>query len=49
MAGLLSALRAKGLDAKALGEQRIAVLGAGSAGLGVVDSLIRGRRAEDRQ
>jgi len=35
LAGLLGALRAKGEDVNSLGDQRIAVVGAGSAGIGI--------------
>jgi malic enzyme len=39
LAGLLSALRAKGEDVTALGDQRILIAGAGSAGIGVAQVL----------
>lgn len=39
LAGLLGALRAKGLDVNTLGEQRIAIVGAGSAGIGIAQVL----------
>jgi malate dehydrogenase (oxaloacetate-decarboxylating)(NADP+) len=39
LAGLLGALRAKGLDVNTLGEQRIAIVGAGSAGIGIANVL----------
>lgn len=35
LAGLMGALRAKGEDVTALGDQRIVIVGAGSAGIGV--------------
>ena len=35
LAGLLGALRAKGEDVNSLGEQRIVIAGAGSAGIGI--------------
>ena len=41
LAGVLGALRAKGLDVNALGEQRIVVAGAGSAGVGVAQVLMQ--------
>jgi len=39
LAGLLGALRAKGQDVNTLGEQRIAIVGAGSAGIGIAQVL----------
>jgi malate dehydrogenase (oxaloacetate-decarboxylating)(NADP+) len=39
LAGLLSAIRAKGDDVNSLGEQRIAIAGAGSAGIGIAQVL----------
>lgn len=39
LAGLLGALRAKGEDVNTLGEQRIAIVGAGSAGIGIAHVL----------
>lgn len=39
LAGVLGALRAKGEDVNALGEQRIVIAGAGSAGIGVSQVL----------
>jgi malic enzyme len=42
LAGILTALRAQGKPAKDIAKQRIVCLGGGSAGLGVVNSLIDG-------
>jgi malate dehydrogenase (decarboxylating) len=42
LGGLYSALRAQGLPRSALGQQRVVVVGAGSAGMGVVETLARG-------
>lgn len=42
LSGLLCALRAQGKPSKELTKQRIVVLGAGSAGLGVVNSIVKG-------
>jgi len=39
LAGLLCALRAKGDDVRALGDQRILIAGAGSAGIGIAQVL----------
>lgn len=39
LAGLLGALRAKGEDVNSLGDQRIAIAGAGSAGIGIAQVL----------
>lgn len=39
LAGLLCALRAKGADVTALGDQRIVIVGAGSAGIGIAQVL----------
>ena len=39
LAGLLSALRAKGDDVNSLGDQRILIAGAGSAGIGIAQVL----------
>lgn len=39
LAGLMSAIRAKGEDVTALGDQRIAIVGAGSAGMGIAQVL----------
>jgi malate dehydrogenase (oxaloacetate-decarboxylating)(NADP+) len=39
LAGLLGALRAKGEDVTSLGDQRIAIAGAGSAGIGIAQVL----------
>jgi malate dehydrogenase (oxaloacetate-decarboxylating)(NADP+) len=39
LAGVLSAIRAKGDDVSALGDQRIVVAGAGSAGVGIAHVL----------
>lgn len=39
LAGLLGALRAKGADVTSLGDQRIAIAGAGSAGIGIAQVL----------
>jgi malic enzyme len=39
LAGVLGALRAKGEDVTALGDQRIVIAGAGSAGIGVAQVL----------
>jgi len=39
LAGLLGALRAKGDDVNTLGDQRIAIAGAGSAGIGIAQVL----------
>ena len=41
LAGLLSALRAKGDDVTALGDQRIVIAGAGSAGIGIANVLLQ--------
>lgn len=42
LAGVLTALRAQGKPAKEITNQRILCVGGGSAGLGVVNSLIDG-------
>merc|ERR1712176_310121 len=42
LAGILGALRAKGLKPNALGDQRILIAGAGSAGIGVAQVLLQG-------
>jgi malic enzyme len=42
LAGILTALRAQGKAAKEITKQRIVCLGGGSAGLGVINSLIDG-------
>jgi malic enzyme len=42
LAGILTALRAQGKPAKEITKQRIVCLGGGSAGLGVINSLIDG-------
>mmetsp|Transcript_31553 Transcript_31553/g.65910 ORF Transcript_31553/g.65910 Transcript_31553/m.65910 type:complete len:623 (-) Transcript_31553:79-1947(-) len=52
LAGILSALRAKGEDVDALGDQRILIAGAGSAGIGIAQVLQQammeqGRTAEE--
>jgi malate dehydrogenase (oxaloacetate-decarboxylating)(NADP+) len=39
LAGLLGALRAKGEDVNSLGDQRICIAGAGSAGIGIAQVL----------
>lgn len=39
LAGLLGAIRAKGEDVTALGDQRIVIVGAGSAGIGIAQVL----------
>lgn len=39
LAGLLGAIRAKGEDVTSLGDQRILIAGAGSAGIGIVQVL----------
>jgi malate dehydrogenase (oxaloacetate-decarboxylating)(NADP+) len=39
LAGLLSAIRAKGEEVTALGDQRIVIVGAGSAGMGIAQVL----------
>lgn len=39
LAGLLGALRAKGEEVESLGEQRILIAGAGSAGIGIAQVL----------
>lgn len=39
LAGLLGALRAKGQDVESLGDQRILIAGAGSAGMGIAQVL----------
>ena len=41
LAGILCALRAKGDGVKSLGEQRIAIAGAGSAGIGIAQVLMQ--------
>jgi len=41
LAGVLGALRVKGQDVTALGDQRIAITGAGSAGIGVAQVLLK--------
>jgi len=52
LAGVLCALRVKGDDVLALGDQRIVIAGAGSAGIGIAQVLMRamieqGRSPED--
>lgn len=42
LAGILSALRSRGLPPEALQDQRFLVAGAGSAGIGVADMLVEG-------
>lgn len=39
LAGLMGALRARGEDVSALGDQRIVIVGAGSAGIGIAQVL----------
>ena len=39
LAGILSAIRAKGEEVTALGDQRIVIVGAGSAGMGIAHVL----------
>eukprot|EP01104_Vermistella_antarctica_P017214 TRINITY_DN6068_c0_g2_i1.p1 TRINITY_DN6068_c0_g2~~TRINITY_DN6068_c0_g2_i1.p1 ORF type:complete len:658 (+),score=107.09 TRINITY_DN6068_c0_g2_i1:67-1974(+) len=46
LAGLLSALRAQNLNSSDLCKQRVVTLGAGSAGLGVVNSIAEGMKHE---
>lgn len=41
LAGILGAIRAKGQDVKSLGEERIVIAGAGSAGIGVGTVLLQ--------
>lgn len=41
LAGILSALRARGEDVNSLGDQRILIAGAGSAGVGVAHVLLQ--------
>jgi len=41
LAGCLGGLRAKGEDVTALGDQRILIAGAGSAGIGVAQVLMQ--------
>ena len=41
LAGVFGALRAKGEDVNALGDQRILIAGAGSAGIGVAQVLVQ--------
>lgn len=48
VAGILSALRQKGLPASSLAEQRIVVAGAGSAGLGVANALAEAMAMEGK-
>ena len=52
LAGLLGALRAQHKDVTALGDQRIVIVGAGSAGIGVAEALkqamvVQGRTEEE--
>lgn len=39
LAGIMSAIRAKGEDVTSLGDQKIAIVGAGSAGIGIAQVL----------
>lgn len=48
LAGVLGALRAKGADVNSLGEQRIVVAGAGSAGIGVAQVLMQAMMEQGR-
>jgi malate dehydrogenase (oxaloacetate-decarboxylating)(NADP+) len=41
LAGLLCALRAKGVGVDALGDQKIVIAGAGSAGIGISQVLMQ--------
>jgi malic enzyme len=41
LAAIMSALRAKGHDVKALGKQKIVIAGAGSAGIGIAQVLMQ--------
>lgn len=41
LAGLLGAIRAKGEDVNCLGDQRIVIAGAGSAGIGIAQVLLQ--------
>jgi len=48
LSGVLGALRAKGADVNSLGEQRIVVAGAGSAGIGVAQVLMQAMMEQGR-
>lgn len=48
LAGILSAIRAKGEDVTALGDQRIAIVGAGSAGIGIGQVLMQAMQEQGR-
>ena len=48
LAGVLGALRAKGADVNSLGDQRIVVAGAGSAGIGVAQVLMQAMMEQGR-
>ena len=48
LAGLMSAIRAKGEDVTALGDQRIVIVGAGSAGMGIAHVLYQAMLEQGR-
>lgn len=48
LAGVMCALRAKGEDVSALGDQRIVIAGAGSAGIGIAQVLMQGMIEQGR-
>jgi len=48
LAGVMSALRAKGDDVTALGDQRILIAGAGSAGIGIAQVVLQAMMEQGR-